>query len=142
MTRRTRRLLAAIAAVAAAAPLAALGLPQPAQAGSLDVFALHGSGAGVRVTVQTGYSFVVEPDAMLPRADAVIEADQVRALASPLDPGDSVDALPGLGVPTAEQDIVYGANNGCCPQPIPTSPPLPPPPPQLGEAVGTVISHY
>jgi hypothetical protein len=109
MTRRTRRLLAAAAMVAAAAPIAALGLPQPAGAASLDVFAVRGSGAGVRVTVQTGYSFVVEPDAMLPRADAVIEADQVHALASPLDPGDSVDALPGLGVPTAEQDIQQGA---------------------------------
>jgi hypothetical protein len=114
MTHRTRRLLAAAAMLAAAAPIAALGLPEAAQAGSLDVFALHGSGAGVRVTVQTGYSFVVEPDAMLPRAEAVIEADTVHALASPLDPGDSVDALPGLGVPTAEQDIQQGASPCPC----------------------------
>ncbi|HXA30202.1 MAG TPA: hypothetical protein VN193_15805 [Candidatus Angelobacter sp.] len=142
MTRRSRRLLAAAAAVAALAPLAALGLPQPTQAASLDAFAVRGTGAGVRVTVQTGYSFVVEPDAMLPRADASIQADTVHAVASPLDPGDSVDALPGLGVPTAEQDIEWSASNGCCPAPFPTSLPLPPPPPQFGQAVGSAITTY
>lgn len=141
MTRRSRRLVAAMAVVAAAAPLAALGLPSAARADSLDAFAVGGSGAGVRVTVRTGYSFVVEPDAMLPRAAASIQADTVQALASPLDPGDSVDALPGLGVPTAEGDIEYSTVNGCCPAPLPALP-LPSPPPQLGQAVNPLITTY
>lgn len=120
---RTRRILAALALVAAAGPIAALGIPRPATATSaFDAYAVKASGTALRVTVQTGYSFVVEPDAMLPRATASIEADQVSALASPLDPGDSVDALPGLGVPTAEQDIKQGAAT-----PFPSSVPLPSP---------------
>jgi hypothetical protein len=120
---RTRRLLTAAALIAMAAPLAALGLPDAAHAASLDVFALKGSAAGLRVTVQTGYSFVVQPDAMLPRAAATIEADQVRAIASPLDPGDDVDALPGLAVPTAEQQIQQGAATPF-PQQLPFPSPL------------------
>jgi len=142
MSRRTRRVLAAAAMATAAAPIVALALPEPVQGASLDVFAVHGTGAGVRVTIQTGYSFVVEPDAMLPRADAVIQADQVQALASPLDPGDSVDALPGLGVPIAEQDVQWSAYNGCCPEPFPTTLPLPPPPQQFGQAVGTAVTQF
>ena len=141
MTRRSRRLLAAMAAVAAAAPALALGLPSPARAAQLDAFSVAGSGAGVRVTVRTGYSFVVEPDAMLPRAAASIAADTVQALASPLDPGDSVDALPGLGVPTAEGDVEYSTVNGCCPAPLPALP-LPSPPPQFGQAVNPLITTY
>ncbi|HZS13732.1 MAG TPA: hypothetical protein VFC09_03950 [Candidatus Dormibacteraeota bacterium] len=141
MTRRNRRLVTAMVAVAAAAPLAALGLPDAARAASLDAFSAAGSGAGVRVVVQSGYSFVVEPDAMLPRAAASIEADTVQALASPLDPGDSVDSLPGLGVPTAEGDVEYSTVNGCCPAPLPALP-LPPPPPQLGQTVNPLITTY
>jgi hypothetical protein len=148
LPRRTRRILVAAALVAVAAPLAALGLPDAARAASLDVFALKGSAAGVRVTVQTGYSFVVQPDAMLPRAAATIEADQVRAIASPLDPGDDVDALPGIGVPTAEQKIQQGAATPFpeqLPFPSPFNVTVPPPlggatpPPQFSQGVSNAI---
>ncbi|HEV7678018.1 MAG TPA: hypothetical protein VGQ42_05585 [Candidatus Dormibacteraeota bacterium] len=124
MRLRTRRLLTLGAVLGAAAPIAALGLPDAAGAASLDVYSVHGSAAAVRVTVQTGYSFVVQPDAMIPRATAAIEADRVTALASPLDPGDDVDALPGLGVPTVENSVKQGF------------------PPPFSGPVGTVVDQY
>jgi hypothetical protein len=152
MRLRTRRLLALGAVLGAAAPLAALGLPDGADAAALDVYSVHGSAAAVRVTVQTGYSFVAQPDAMIPRATATIEADRVSALASPMDPGDDVDALPGLGVPTAETDIKQGVAT-----PFPSSLPIPSPagpiavpsplagstaPQPVPDTVGSVIDQY
>lgn len=139
---RTRRLLAVAALATAITPAALLAAAGGAAAGSsIDVYAVKGGAAGVRVTVQTGYSFVVEPDVMIPRATAAIEADHVDALASPADPGDSVDALPGLGFPTAEQDIENGA---ATPNPLP--PPFPgsgsPPPQQFTDAVDSVVSTF
>jgi hypothetical protein len=139
---RVRRLLAAAALLTAAAPGALLLSGGSASAGAtLDVYAVKGAGAGVRVTVQTGYSFVVEPDAMIPRSAGTIQADHVDALASPLDPGDSVDALPGVGLPTAEQDIQNGA---ATPNPLPS--PIPgsgsTPPPQFTQAVDSVVSTF
>jgi hypothetical protein len=139
---RMRRMLAVAALLTAVSPGALLLSGSRASASAtLDVYAVKGGGAGVRVTVQTGYSFVVEPDAMIPRAAATIEADHVDALASPLDPGDSVDALPGVGLPTAEQDIDNGA---ATPNPLP--PPFPgsgsTPPPQFTQTVDSVVSQF
>jgi hypothetical protein len=149
-TRRARGILAGVAMVAAAAPIAALGIPRPAVAVSaLDVYAVQGGASAVRITVQTGYSFVVEPDAMLPRATASILADRVTAVASPLDPGDSVDALPGLGVPTAEQDIQQGVQSpapNSIPAPSPLNLAIPSPiagstmPPQLSQPIVSGVS--
>ena len=141
-TARTRRILAAASALTALAPLALLvGALGAGAAGTLDVYAVKGGAAGVRITVQTGYSFVVEPDAMIPRATAGIEADQVLALASPADPGDSVDSLPGVGLPTAEQDIENGA---ATPNPLPSPFPVSgsTPPPQFTQAVDSVVSTF
>lgn len=149
---RMRRLLAAAALFLAAAPAASIALPRDAGATpSLDVYAVKASGTAVRVTVQTGYSFIVEPDAMIPRAAASIEADQVSALASPLDPGDSVDALPALGVPTAESDIEQGAQTpfpGQVPAPSPLNLAIPSPlagstpPPQFSAAVDSGVTDF
>jgi hypothetical protein len=149
---RARRMLAAVALAIAAAPAALLAVPHDAAATTpLDVYAVKASGTAVRITVQTGYSFVVEPDAMIPRAAATIEADQVNALASPLDPGDSVDALPGLGVPVAEQDIEQGAQTpfpGQIPAPPPFNLTVPSPlagstpPPQFSRAVDTAVGTF
>ena len=141
-TTRTRRVLAAAIVATAMAPLALLLSGTGAgAAGTLDVYAVKGGAAGVRITVQTGYSFVVEPDVMIPRATAGIEADQVLALASPADPGDSVDSLPGVGLPTAEGDIENGA---ATPNPLPS--PFPgsgsTPPPQFTQAVDSVVSTF
>jgi len=149
---RVRRLLAAMALAIAAAPAAWLAVPREASATApLDVYAVKAGGAALRITVQTGYSFVVEPDAMIPRAAATIEADRVDALASPLDPGDSVDALPGLGVPTAEQDIKQGAATPF-PGQIPAQSPLDlavptplagaTPPPQFSGAVDSAVDTF
>jgi len=141
-SRRTRRLLAVAALATAVTPAALLAAAGGASAGStIDVYAVKGGAAGLRVTVQTGYSFVVEPDVMIPRATAAIEADHVDALASPADPGDSVDTLPGVGFPTAEQDIENGA---ATPNPLPS--PFPgsgsPPPQQFTDAVDSVVSTF
>jgi len=134
----TRRALSAV--VILTAPVVLLLSGGHARAASvIDVYAVKGAATSVRVTVQTGYSFVVEPDAMIPRAAATIQADQVEALASPLDPGDSVDALPGLGVPTAEQDIENGASG---PNPLPSPIGGSTPPPQFSQAVGAVVSQF
>jgi hypothetical protein len=123
-----------------AAPIVLLLSSSRATATSvIDVYAVKAAGTAVRVTVQTGYSFVVEPDAMIPRAAATIQADQVEALASPLDPGDSVDALPGLGFPTAEQDIENGASG---PNPLPSPIGGSTPPPQFSQAINAVVSQF
>lgn len=71
-------------------------------ASAFDASDARGGCAAVEVTVDTGYSFIVEPDLQLPRATAAIEEGQSQAIASPADPGDSVDALAGLGIPMAE----------------------------------------
>lgn len=139
-TRRVRRILAAAALLTVAAPAALLLAGNTAgAASSLDVYAVKAGGAGVRITVQTGYSFVVEPDAMIPRAAASIEAGAVSALASPLDPGDSVDALPGVGLPTAEQDIMNGA---ATPNPLPSPIGGQTPPPQFTQTVDGIVTNY
>ena len=137
---RTRRLLAATALLVAAAPGALLLTGgRAAAANSIDVYAVKGAGTAVRVTVQTGYSFVVEPDAMIPRATAAIEADQVIAVASPLDPGDGVDTLPGLGMPVAEGDIENGA---ATPNPLPGPLAGSTPPSQFTQAVDAIVSTF
>jgi hypothetical protein len=75
---------------------------------SFDAVNLRGGCAALELTVATGYSFVVQPDVQLPRATTVVENGSSQAIASPADPGDSVDSLAGLGVPQAEGYIVNG----------------------------------
>jgi hypothetical protein len=98
--------------VAVLAPLVAIPLLSPsARADStspFDAANLNGACAAVELTVSTGYSFVVQPDVQMPRAATTLEEGHSDALASPVDPGDSVDALAGLGIPEAEGYIVNG----------------------------------
>jgi hypothetical protein len=75
---------------------------------AFDAANLTGGCAAVELTVSTGYSFVVQPDVQMPRAATTVEEGHADALASPVDPGDSVDALAGLGIPEAEGYIVNG----------------------------------
>lgn len=70
-----------------------------------DAYIAGGDASCVELTVATGFSFIVEPDARLPRATATISEGTSGALASPADPGDSVDALMGLLVPREEGQI-------------------------------------
>ena len=101
---------------AGAAPLLTLALLSPGVAraasspstSSFDAANLTGGCAALEVTVATGYSFVVQPDIQIPRAASTVEEGHSDALASPVDPGDSVDALAGLGIPEAEGYIVNG----------------------------------
>ena len=69
---------------------------------------LNGTCAAVEMTVATGYQFVVKPDLQLPRATALVEEGTSEAIASPADPGDSVDGLAALGIPEAEGYIDNG----------------------------------
>lgn len=118
MTRARRVLALCAAAVVPMASAAALAAPRaraadvtpPSGGGRLDVLNLNGSAAGIQVTVRSGYSFVVEPDARVPRAEASIAADTSTATTSPADPGDSVDQLPGLYVPTATGCLIQAAD--------------------------------
>ena len=73
-----------------------------------DAANLKGSCAAVELTVKTGYSFVVEPDVLVPRAGTAVQEGASEAIASPADPGDSVDGLAGLGLPEASGYIVNG----------------------------------
>lgn len=100
---------------AGAAPLLTLALLSPgvvraagSGTSSFDAANLTGGCAALEVTVATGYSFVVQPDIQIPRAASTVEEGHSDALASPVDPGDSVDSLAGLGIPEAEGYIVNG----------------------------------
>ena len=75
---------------------AGLGSSGGGSAGPFDAYSMRGNAACLEMTVKSGYSFVFEPDAQLPRAVAEMDAGQSRALASPADPGDSVDTAAGL----------------------------------------------
>jgi hypothetical protein len=101
-------------ALAAAAMVPMLALPllsDPARAATgsaFDAANLKGSCAALELTVKTGYSFVVEPDVQIPRAGTAVQEGASEAVSSPVDPGDSVDGLAGLGIPEAEGYIVNG----------------------------------
>ncbi|MHB8717334.1 MAG: hypothetical protein ACYDAC_00360 [Candidatus Dormibacteria bacterium] len=92
--------------LAVVAPLLALGAaatPAAADGGqAFDAANLTGTCAAVEMTVATGYQFVVKPDIQVPRATSVVEEGTSEAIASPADPGDSVDGLAALGIPEAE----------------------------------------
>ncbi|HZU78243.1 MAG TPA: hypothetical protein VFA70_15855 [Dehalococcoidia bacterium] len=102
------------------APLCALALvPPPAtaladSAGSVpfDAYIAGGDASCLEVSVGTGYSFIVEPDARLPRATAAISEGTSGAIAAPADPGDSVDALAGLMIPREEGQIFQNFPQG------------------------------
>jgi len=75
---------------------------------AFDAANLKGGCAALELTVKTGYSFVVEPDVLIPRAETAVQEGASDAVASPADPGDSVDGLAALGIPQAEGYIVNG----------------------------------
>jgi hypothetical protein len=101
-------------ALAAAVMIPVLGLPLlsvaagAATTSAFDAANLRGGCAALELTVKTGYSFVVEPDVQVPRAGTAVEEGASEAIASPADPGDSVDGLAGLGIPEAQGYIVNG----------------------------------
>ena len=101
-------------ALAAAAMVPMLALPLlsvaagAATTSAFDAANLKGSCTALELTVKTGYSFVVEPDVQIPRAGTAVQEGASEAVASPVDPGDSVDGLAALGIPQAEGYIVNG----------------------------------
>ena len=101
-------------ALAAAAVVPLLALPllsgdaRAAGTSAFDAANLKGGCAALELTVKTGYSFVVEPDVLIPRAETAVQEGTSEAVASPADPGDSVDGLAALGIPQAEGYIVNG----------------------------------
>ncbi len=99
-------------AAAAMVPMLALALlsvsASAATTSAFDAANLKGSCTALELTVKTGYSFVVEPDVQIPRAGTAVQEGASEAIASPIDPGDSVDGLAGLGIPEAQGYIVNG----------------------------------
>ncbi len=101
-------------ALAAIAMVPVLALPvlsvaaRAATTSAFDAANLKGGCAALELTVKTGYSFVVEPDVQVPRAGTAVQEGASEAIASPADPGDSVDGLAGLGIPEAEGYIANG----------------------------------
>ena len=102
-----------------------------------DAANLKGSCAALELTVTTGYSFIVQPDIQVPRAGTAVVEGESEAIASPADPGDSVDGLAALGIPEAEGYMTNG---------YPGAPPpfagkglstLPPPLNSVGQALVT-----
>lgn len=120
--RRLRPLLAAVALAGGGLLTASLGVRTVEASPTLDVYNVKANASPIEVAVETGYSFLVYPDAQMPRAAASIEAGQVNALASPADPGDGVDALPGLVVPQTESQLQAGLSGGAgqAPEPFKT----------------------
>ncbi|HEX6537917.1 MAG TPA: hypothetical protein VF155_01895 [Candidatus Dormibacteraeota bacterium] len=119
-----RRLLLAfglapvLALSAAPAPSTARAATSPAI--PFDAYIASGDASCVELTVNiAGYSFVVEPDIRLPRATSTISEGQASALAAPVDPGDSVDALAGLTVPREEGTLASGIDSALAQSPLP-----------------------
>lgn len=121
---RLRPMVAAAALVVGAGAASLAGTDHAAAKGSgtLDVYNLKGNAAPIEMTVQTPYSFLAYPDVLAPRATSFIEANQVTATASPADPGDGTDSLPGLLVPIGESSAVSGVagSASCFPAPFST----------------------
>lgn len=119
---RRRVALALVPAVATVVALPSPGTAQttPQPATPFDAYIASGDASCIELTVNVaGYSFVVEPDVRLPRATSTISEGQSAALAAPIDPGDSVDALPGLLVPREESQLASGLDSGAAQIPIP-----------------------
>lgn len=118
-----RRLALALLAVPASvfalpSPGTAQAAPQPAN--PFDAYIASGDASCVELTVNVaGYSFIVQPDVRLPRATSTISEGQSAALAAPIDPGDSVDALPGLLVPREESQLASGIDSAVAQTKIP-----------------------
>jgi hypothetical protein len=104
--KRLRTLLATGCLVVGAGTAAVAVSPNRAiAAGTLDVYNVKANAAPIEIAIKTGYSFVVYPDAQMPRATTFIEGGQVSSIASPADPGDNADALAGLLAPQGESAI-------------------------------------
>jgi len=101
--RRLRSALAAASLVLGASTATLVTTSTRVQAKlPLDVYNLRGNAVPVEVTVQNAYSFLLYPDIQVPRANASIAAGHTTAIASPADPGDGTDSLPGLVIPMVE----------------------------------------
>lgn len=125
----TRRLvLAALlspALAVTAVPAAGTASADTAPSVPFDAYIASGDASCVELTVNVaGYSFVVTPDIRMPRATSTISEGQAAALAAPVDPGDSVDALAGLLVPREEGQLASGLDSGAAqvPLPLPAAP--------------------
>jgi len=115
----------------AAVPLACLALAPMSEAGAsspfgsgaatpFDAYIASGDASCLELTVNvSGYSFIVQPDARVPRATASISEGESGALAAPADPGDSVDALAGLLIPREEGQIAGGIDGALAQTKIP-----------------------
>ena len=121
-----KRLVVAVIAVPALAlltfvPAGASSGSAPAPGASpFDAYIASGDASCLELTVNVaGYSFIVEPDVRLPRATASLSEGETGAVAAPADPGDSVDALPGLLFPREEGQIASGIDSGLAQLPIP-----------------------
>ena len=85
-----------------------------------DAYIASGDASCLELNINiAGYSFTVEPDVRMPRATASISEGQSGALAAPIDPGDSVDALGGLLVPREEGQLAGGLDSATANIPIP-----------------------
>jgi hypothetical protein len=104
---RRGALAAACAIPLLAAPLIAVGA-RAAGTNAFDATNLRGGCTALELTVKTGYSFIVQPDVQMPRAGTAIQEGLSEAIASPVDPGDSVDGLAALGIPQAESYLANG----------------------------------
>jgi hypothetical protein len=112
-SRLVRALLAAPALALTAAPAATIARAQPAPSVPFDAYIASGDASCLELTVNiAGYSFVVTPDVRMPRATSTVSEGQAAALAAPIDPGDSVDALSGLVVPREEGQLASGLDSG------------------------------
>lgn len=114
--------------MSAALPLAtAVWLTLPVSAATpsastspFDAYIASGDASCLELTVNVaGYNFIVEPDVRIPRATSSISEGESGALASPVDPGDSVDALPGLLFPREEGQLASGIDGAVAQTKIP-----------------------
>ncbi|MFN2581635.1 MAG: hypothetical protein ABR498_02710 [Candidatus Dormibacteria bacterium] len=124
MKRRLGRLLVSAPLVMPVA-LAPLSVVHAATAATqtqnpFDAFIASGNASCLELTVNVGgYSFIVVPDIRAPRSTSTISEGQSGAIAAPVDPGDSVDALPGLLFPREEGQIASGLDSGIAQTKIP-----------------------
>jgi hypothetical protein len=115
-------LLATPAVALAVGPRAAVADSTGTSTSPFGAYIASGDASCLEFTLTTGYSFIVEPDARLPRATATISEGTASALAAPADPGDSTDALAGLLVPRAEGMLAAGLDQATGSIPVPVVP--------------------
>ena len=112
--------LLSLVVVVAAAPVPSTAHAQSSASIPFDAYIASGDASCFELTVNVaGYSFIVEPDVRIPRATSTISEGQSGALAAPIDPGDSVDALSGLLVPREEGQLASGIDSGLSQAPLP-----------------------